>query len=123
MDENDMLAVNGAEKSLPKTAKKKATRKAAKKATKTAKTAKKPSKKASTGKKAAKAAKRGESYSLNFRMSPSLVEAMDKAAQQLNTTRVEILRLGVNMLVKAKGLRAPEGLSLVRGRPSFIGRG
>jgi thiamine monophosphate kinase len=103
MDENDMLAVNGAEKSLPKTAKKKATRKAAKKA--------------------AKAAKRGESYSLNFRMSPSLVEAMDKAAQQLNTTRVEILRLGVNMLVKAKGLRAPEGLSLVRGRPSFIGRG
>ncbi len=130
MTDQELSMVNGegepkAPKAGKKTAKKtkapKASRnakKAPRKAMKTAKASKAP-KASRPSKKAPKAsqAKRGESYSLNFRVSPSFVKALDESTKALNMSRVDVLVSAMNALTKREGIKAPDVLRLIRGRP------
>jgi hypothetical protein len=61
--------------------------------------------------------KRGEGIQINFLFSPTMLAVLETAANQMNVSRTEVLRLGLNFVRKAHGVKSPEALPSVRGRP------
>jgi len=61
---------------------------------------------------------RGVSCAVNFRVSPTFVDALDVLAGEMGKTRVEVLVEALNAMIGRKRTKVKPILPLTRGRPS-----